>query len=119
MLLQYQPNTCHLSIRPLGKTIQRWQENAFLRQWRVFGWPPNLRWSGGKLVFPPSTGRSAPVSLMGIVIVNFTHAIAGFWKNRSLGGKGAAFGAGVAAPFVASLSAARSRTPYCAVLRRL
>jgi hypothetical protein len=76
MLLQYQPSTCHLSIHLLGKSIQHLRGNALPWQWHVLDRPPNRKWFGGKLVFQPSTGRSAPVSLMGEVIVKFTHAIA-------------------------------------------
>ncbi len=63
----------------------------------------------GKLVFQPITGRSTPVSLMGVIIVKFTHAIARVLKGiKVCAGRGATFGAGVTAPFVASLPAARS-----------
>jgi hypothetical protein len=47
---------------------------------------------------------------MGIVIVKFTHAIARVLKGIEVrAGRGAAFGAGVTAQFVASLPAVRSR----------
>jgi hypothetical protein len=52
------------------------------------------------------------VSLMGVVVVKFTDAIARVLKRIKIGvGRGASFGAGVAAPFVASLPAVRSRAP--------
>ncbi len=34
-----------------------------------------------KLVFPPSTGWSTPVILMGIIIVKFTLPLPGFWNE--------------------------------------
>jgi hypothetical protein len=47
---------------------------------------------------------------MGIVIVKFMHAIARFLKRVKIrAGRGATFGAGVAALFVASLPIAESR----------
>jgi hypothetical protein len=112
MLLQYQPNTCHLSIRPLRKSIQPWQGNELLWQWHVLDWPLNQRWFGGKLVFRLSKGWSTPVSLMGIVIVKLTHPIARDLEGIEVwAGRGATFGAGVTALFVAFLPAARSRAP--------
>ncbi len=72
--------------------------------------PPNRKWSGGYLVFQISTGWSAPVGPMGVVIVKFTDAIARVLKRMKIGaGRGATFGAGVAAPFVASLPVVGSR----------
>jgi hypothetical protein len=70
------------------------------------------KWLSGKLVFRPSTGWSTPVSLIGIVIVKSAHAIARVLKGIEVRvGRGMTFGAGVTAPFVASLPAARSRAP--------
>jgi hypothetical protein len=43
MLLQYQLNTCHLSIRFLGKSIQRLRGNALPWQWLVLDWPLNRK----------------------------------------------------------------------------
>ncbi len=43
---------------------------------RVSDLPPIRKWFGSKLVFRQSTGQSAPVSLMRVVIVKFIHAIA-------------------------------------------
>jgi hypothetical protein len=52
------------------------------------------------------------VSLMGVVVVKFTDASAMVLKLIKIGaGRGATFGTGVAAPFVASLPAVRSRAP--------
>jgi hypothetical protein len=52
------------------------------------------------------------VSLMGIIIVKFAHAIARVLKGIKIrAGRGATIGAGVTAPFVASLPVARSRAP--------
>jgi hypothetical protein len=43
---------------------------------------------GGNLVFRPSTGWNTPGSLVGVIIVKFTHALARVLKkSRSLGGK--------------------------------
>jgi hypothetical protein len=104
MLLRYQLSTCHLSISLLGKSIQRLRGNALPWQWRVLDWPPNRKWFGGKLVFLPSTGRSAPVSLMGVVIVKFTHDTARVLERIEVwAGRGVTFGAGVTTSFVASL----------------
>jgi hypothetical protein len=75
-LLQYQPNTCHWSICQSKKSSQRLEENAWPWQWHVWGRPPNQKWFGGKLVFRPRTGRSAPVSPIGVMIVKFAHAMA-------------------------------------------
>jgi hypothetical protein len=81
-------------------------------QWRVSDWPPNRKWFGSNLVFHSSTGRSPPVSLMGIVIVKFTHAIARVLKLIKVWAEGGAtFSAGINVPFIASLPAARSRAP--------
>ncbi len=52
------------------------------------------------------------MSLMGIVVVKFTDAIARVLKQIKIGaGRGATFGAGVAASFVTSLPAVGSRAP--------
>jgi hypothetical protein len=52
------------------------------------------------------------VSLMGVVIVKFTHAIAMVLKRIKVwAGRGGTFGAGVIGPFVASLPTARNRAP--------
>ncbi len=52
------------------------------------------------------------MSLMGVVVVKFTDAIARVLKRIKIGaGRGATFGAGIAAPFVTSLPAVRSRAP--------
>jgi hypothetical protein len=52
------------------------------------------------------------VSLIGAVIVKFTHAIARVLNRIKVWvGRGATFGAGITAPFVASLPGARSRAP--------
>ncbi len=49
---------------------------------------------------------------MGIIIVKFNHAIARVLKEMKIWmGRGVTFGAGVTAPFVASLLIARSRAP--------
>jgi hypothetical protein len=49
---------------------------------------------------------------MGVVVVKFTDAIARVLKRIEIGaGRGATFGAGVAAPFVGSLPAVGSRAP--------
>jgi hypothetical protein len=70
------------------------------------------KWFGGMLVFRPRTGRNAPVSLMGLIIVKFTHAIAMVLKGIQIWVvRGATFGVGVTAPFVSSLPVARSRAP--------
>ncbi len=59
---------------------------------------------GGNSGFRPSTGRNTPVSLVGVVIVKFAHAIARVLERVEIGaGKGVTFGMGVAIPFVASL----------------
>ncbi len=63
--------------------------------------PPNRKGSGGKLVFRPRTGRNAPVSPIGIVVVKFAHAIARVLKRMKIwAGRVATFGVGVTAPFV-------------------
>jgi hypothetical protein len=81
-------------------------------QWHVLDWPPNRKWSGGKLVFRPSTRWSTPVSSIGIVIVKFAHAIARVLKGMEIwAGGGATFGAGVTTPFVDSPPAVGSRAP--------
>ncbi len=52
------------------------------------------------------------MSPMGIVVVKFTDAIVRVLKRMKIGaGRGATFGAGVAAPFVASLPIVGSRAP--------
>ncbi len=52
------------------------------------------------------------MSLKGVIIVKFTHAIARVLKQIKVwAGGGATFGVGVTGPFVASLPAARSRAP--------
>jgi hypothetical protein len=49
---------------------------------------------------------------VGIVIMKFTHAIARVLKGIKIrAGRGVTFGAGVTAPFVASLPIVRSRAP--------
>jgi hypothetical protein len=49
---------------------------------------------------------------MGVIIVKFTHAIARILKGIEVRvGRGATFGAGVTALFVASLPVVRSRAP--------
>ncbi len=76
----------------------------------MWGKPPNRKGSGGELVFRPITGRNAPVSPIGVVIVKFTHAIARVLEGVEIwAGWGATFGTGVTAPFVASLPTAGSR----------
>jgi hypothetical protein len=62
----------------------------------VLDWLLNRKWFGGILVFGPSTGQNAPVSLMGVIIVKFTHAIARVLKGIKVwAGRGATFGAGL------------------------
>jgi hypothetical protein len=52
------------------------------------------------------------VSPIGIVIMKFAHVIARVLKGMKIwAGGGATFGAGVTAPFVASLPAVGSRAP--------
>jgi hypothetical protein len=52
------------------------------------------------------------VSLEGVVIMKFTHAIARVLEGIKIrAGRGAAFGVGVTGPFVASLPVVRSRAP--------
>ncbi len=52
------------------------------------------------------------MSPMGVVVVKFTDAIAGVLERMEIrAGRGTTFGAGVAAPFVASLPAVGSRAP--------
>ncbi len=69
----------------------------------MLDWPPNQRWFGSKLVFRLSKGWSTPVSLMGIVIVKLTHAIARDLEGIEVwAGRRVTFGAGVTALFVAS-----------------
>ncbi len=52
------------------------------------------------------------MSPMGIVVVKFTDAIARVLKRMKVGaGRGVTFGAGFAAPFVASLPVVGSRAP--------
>jgi hypothetical protein len=78
----------------------------------VWGKPLNRKGSGGKLVFRPRTGRNAPVSPIGVIIVKFAHAIARVLEGMKIWtGRGATFGTGVTAPFVASLPAAGSGAP--------
>ncbi len=58
------------------------------------------------------TASVAPVSPIGVVIVKFAHAIARVLEGVKIwAGRGATFGTGVTAPFVASLLAAESRAP--------
>ncbi len=74
--------------------------------------PPNQKRSGGESVFRPRTGRNAPVSPIGVVVVKFAHAIARVLKRVEIwAGRGATFGTAVTAPFVASLPAAGSGAP--------
>ncbi len=74
--------------------------------------PPNRKGSGGKLVFQPRTGRNAPVSPIGVIIVKFAHAIARVLEGVKIWtGRGATFGTGVTAPFVASLPVAGRGAP--------
>ncbi len=81
-------------------------------QWHVWKKPPNQKGSGGELVFRPRTWRNAPVSPIGVLVVKFAHAIARVLKKMEIwAGRGATFGAGVTAPFVASLPAAGSGAP--------
>jgi hypothetical protein len=69
-------------------------------------------WYGGELVFLPSTGWNTPVSLVGIVIMKLTHAIARVLKGIEIRAWwGATFGAGDMVLFVASLPVVRSRAP--------
>jgi hypothetical protein len=69
---------------------------------------------GGNSVFRPSTGRNTPVSLVGIVIVKFTHTIVRVLERIEIrAGGGAAFGMGVAIPFVAPPPAMKSCAPIC------
>ncbi len=111
-LPQYQPFTCHLSVRPWGKWVLHWLGNASPWQWHVLDWPLNRKWFGGKLVFRRNTGWSTPVSPVGIVIMKFAHAIARVLKGMEIcAGGGVTFGAGVTALFVASPPAVRSRAP--------
>ncbi len=78
----------------------------------MYEYPPNKKWSGGQLVFRISTGLNAPVGLMGVEVVKFADAIARVLEGIEIwAGGGATFGAGVAAPFVASPPAVRSRAP--------
>jgi hypothetical protein len=78
-------------------------------QWHVWGKPPNQKGFGGVLVFRPRTGRNAPVSPIGVVIVKFAHVIARVLEGVEIWmGRGATFRTGVTAPFVASLPAAGS-----------
>ncbi len=52
------------------------------------------------------------MSLVGVVIVKFLHAIARIVKGIEIGlGRGVAFGTGIAVPFAASLLASGSRAP--------
>ncbi len=52
------------------------------------------------------------MSPMGIVVVKFTDAIAKVLERMEIGaGRGATFGAGIAAPFVGSLPVVGSRAP--------
>ncbi len=101
-----------MSIRLWEKSIQCLRGNAFSWRWLVLDWPPNQKWFSSKLVFRPSTGWSTPVSLIGVIIMKFAHAITRVLKwIKNWAGRGATFGGGVTAPFVASLPAARSRAP--------
>jgi hypothetical protein len=59
------------------------------------------------------------VSLVGVVIVKFTHAIARVMKRVEVRvGRGATFGVGVAAPFVALLPRCWEQGSYFAELWR-
>ncbi len=52
------------------------------------------------------------MSLMGVIVVKFTDAIARVLKQEKIGaGRGATFRAGIASPFVTSLPAVGSRAP--------
>ncbi len=74
------------------------------------GLAADRKWFAGKLVFRPSTGWSTPVTPVGVIIMKFAHAIARVLKGTESGWKGGVtFGAGVAAPFVASPPAVGSR----------
>ncbi len=74
--------------------------------------PPNRKGFGGELVFRPRTGRNAPVSPFGVIIVKFAHTIARVLEGMEIWTeRGATFGTGVTAPFVASLPAAGSGAP--------
>ncbi len=67
---------------------------------------------GGELVFRPRTGRNAPVSPIGVIIVKFAHAIARVLEGMEIWtGRGATFGTGVTVPLVAFLPAAGSGAP--------
>ncbi len=78
----------------------------------MLDWPPNRKWSGGKLVFRPSTGWGTPVSPIDVVIVKFAHAISRVLKRMKIwAGGGATFGAGDTAPFVTSPPVVGSRAP--------
>jgi hypothetical protein len=78
----------------------------------VWGKPPGRKGSGGELVFRPRTGRNAPVSPIGVIIVKFAHAIARVLEGVKIWAeRGATFGTGVTAPFVASLPAVGSGAP--------
>jgi hypothetical protein len=57
-----------------GRT--RWSATAAWAARYVWEKPPNQKGFGGELVFQPRTGRNAPASPIGIVIMKFTHAIA-------------------------------------------
>ncbi len=62
--------------------------------------------------FLTKNGRNAPVSPIGVVIVKFAHAIARVLEGMKIWvERGATFGTGVTAPFVASLSAVGSGAP--------
>ncbi len=62
------------------------------------------RWFGGYLVFRPSTGRSAPVSHVGVIVVKFTYTIARVLKRIEIrAGRRPTFRTGVAILFVPSL----------------
>jgi hypothetical protein len=62
--------------------------------------------------FRPRTGRNAPVSPIGLVIVKFAHAIARVLEGVEIWAeRGATLGTGVTAPFVASLSAVGNGAP--------
>jgi hypothetical protein len=61
-----------------------------------------------QISFP--TKNRAPVSPIGVVVMKFAHAIARVLKRmKAWAGRGATFGAGITAPFVASLPIAGSR----------
>ncbi len=77
------------------------------------------KWFGSKLVFQPSTGRNAPVSLMGVIIVKYIHAIARVLKGIKVWQEGGDFWGGRCHSFCCLSSRRQERGSYFAVLRRL